>query len=113
MVYTNRIILTIPDEEHEQNGDEGWTGFMQTLKKYIKVNVTSQIRGNSSNIIRLEDKFTKRFDRLEKLISKNASTKVSDHEKDENDDENEDKLTNEQFPEDTLAIIISRKNQTW
>ena len=64
MVYTNRIILTIPDEEHEQNGDEGWTGFVQTLKTYIKGNVTSQIKSVSSKVTRLEDKLIKRFDHL-------------------------------------------------
>ena len=66
MVYTNRIILTIPDEEHEQIGDEGWTGFVQTLKTYIKGNVTSQIKAVSSNVSHLEDKISKKFDYLNK-----------------------------------------------
>jgi len=80
MVYTNKLILTIADEEDRQNDDEGWTGFVQTLKVFIKGNVTSNIKLVSGKVTKLENRLTrrmdKRFDRLEKLIDSKGISKI-------------------------------------
>ena len=77
MIHTNRLIITIPDEEIEQTQDDNWTGFIQTMKVYIRKNVTSQVRNVSnkiskieirlknvsSKVSKMEERLTKRFDR--------------------------------------------------
>ena len=63
MIYTNQIIMTIPDEENVENKEEGWTGFVQALKQYIKIHVTTKVKAVSANIAGVEQRLTRKFEK--------------------------------------------------
>ena len=63
MIYTNQIIMTIPDEENVENNEEGWTGFVQALKHYIKIHVTTKVKAVSENIADFEKRLTRKFEK--------------------------------------------------
>ena len=114
MIYTNRIIFTIRDED-EPSQDDGWTGFIQTLKLYIRTNVTSQVKIVSKKVSKMESRLTKRFDRQFNKLSKLVTGKIiktDDDEVDENQ-EPEPQFINEPFREGSVGVILTREKQTW
>ena len=88
MIYTNRIIFTIRDED-EPSQDDGWTGFIQTLKLYIRTNVTSQVKIVSKKVSKMESRLTKRFDRQFNKLSKLVTGKIIKTDDDEVDENQE------------------------
>ena len=69
MIYTNRIIFTIRDED-EPNQDDSWTGFIQTLKLYIRTNVSHKVKIVSNKVTKMEAIISKKVSKMEERLSK-------------------------------------------